>query len=310
MENQSQLTFQKLIGCQWPIAIMAMNKVSDVTLAVAAARAGILPSLSIFNYYISPNEIGLENVRSAIMEYNTLTNNAPLLVSVAVDTIINNDSFQMLVDCKVKVLEILFDAPDEIEITDARIEKRNARIAELKQHGIILFAKALNVMDVEDAKLDGIILKGPDAAGRVIDDGDSLIERIKKCKKVYPQLHIIASGGIGTSAQIQECIDAGAIAVGLGTVFAASEECAISLETKLKMVGATAEDIAKLKNGARQHALIFKEIAADVNNNTRGLMAGIKNPTVGHVFAGKGIEHIKSIRPVQEIVNDLTKDLV
>jgi hypothetical protein len=38
-------------------------------------------------------------------------------------------------------------------------------------------------------------------------------------------------------------------------------------------------------------------------------LAGIKNPVTGHVFAGKGIGHIINIVPVQDIVNELTKDL-
>ena len=75
------------------------------------------------------------------------------------------------------------------------------------------------------------------------------------------------------------------------------------------MIESTATDIAKLKNGAKQNALIFKELSKDVDNNTRGLMSGIANPVDGHVFAGKGIEHIDSIKSVEEIVNTLTKDL-
>lgn len=310
MNNQ---TFKDIVGVKWPIAVMAMNGVSDVKLAVACAKAGILPSLTIFNYYIAPNTLGLSKIQNALDEFNALTNNAPLLLSVAVDTIINDSVFQLLLDCKVKVLEVIFDAPDEVTQSDERDKKRDERIAVLKSHGVILFTKALDVGDVENLNIDGIILKGPDAAGRtrnLENSGGSLVDRIKICKELYPQLHIIASGGVGTSAQIQECLDAGAVAVGLGTIFAAAEECAISTETKLKMVGATANDVTRLKKGAKQNALIFKEVDTDVNNNTRGLMAGIKSPNSGHVFAGKGIEHIKSIRPVQEIVNDLTKDLV
>lgn len=286
-----------------------MNRVSDVKLAVAGARAGILPSLSIFNYYVAPGQLGLDKFRQAVDEYNTLTDSASLLVSVAVDTIINDDSFKLLVDCQIKVLEIVFDAPNEVEITDERIAKRNARLAELRANNVLVLCKALNLEDIEETLVDGVILKGPDAAGRVIDDGTSLIARIKKCKELHPHLYIIASGGIGTSAQIQECIDAGAFGVGLGTIFAAAEESSISNETKLKMIAASADDIGKLKNGAKQHALIFSELHKDVNNNTHGLLAGIKNPVTGHVFAGKGIGHIINIVPVQDIVNELTKDL-
>lgn len=302
-------TFTGIFNCKYPIVVMAMNRVSDVKLAVACATAGILPSLSIFNYYTGPGQLGIEKFRLAVEEYNTLTSSAPLLVSVAVDTIIDDDSFKLLVDCQIKVLEIVFDAPGEIEITDARNAKRNSRIAKLRANGVLVLSKALDVNDVEETLVDGVILKGPDAAGRVVANGTSLIDRIKKCKQLYPNLHIIASGGVGTSKQIQECIDAGAIGVGLGTIFAASVESSISLETKLKMVDANENDIKKLKNGAKQHALVFKELHKDVNNNTHGLAAGIKSPDSGHVFAGKGITQITAVKPVKDIVDDLTTAL-
>ena len=299
-------TFTGIFNCKYPIAVMAMNRVSDVKLAVACATVGILPSLSIFNYYTGPGQLDLEKFRLAVAEFNALTASAPLLVSVSVDTIVNDDSFKLLIDCQIKILEIVFDSPNEIEITDVRIAKRNTRITELRANGVHVLSKALDVDDVEETLVDGIILKGPDAAGRVVDDGTSLIDRIKKCKEQYPHLYIIASGGIGTSAQIQECIDAGAIGVGLGTIFAAAEESSISLDTKLKMVAASSNDIGKLKNGARQHALIFSELHKDVNNNTHGLAAGIKNPESGHVFAGKGIAQITAVKSVKDIVDDLT----
>lgn len=301
-------TFKSLVGTAWPIAVMAMNKVSDVKLAVACSKAGILPSLSIFNYYDAPNSLSLDRVQNALIEFNRMTNNAPLLLSIGVDAIIDDGTFQVILDCKVKILEVIFDAPTEVSYSAERTAKRDLRINILKSHGVVLFSKALDVDDIENLNVDGVILKGPDAAGRTRNSG-TLIERIKKCKELYPQLHIIAAGGIGTSKQIQECLDAGAIAVGLGTIFAAANESAISTETKLKMIQATATDIDKLKNGAKQNALIFKELSKDVNNNTRGLMSGITNPVNGHVFAGKGIEHINSIKSVEEIVNILTKDL-
>jgi nitronate monooxygenase len=305
MSNQ---TFKSLLGTAWPIAAMAMNKVSDVQLAVACATAGILPSLSIFNYYTAPNELDLDRVQHALTEFNCMTNNAPLLLSIGVDAIIEDSTFQVLLNCKVKILEVIFDSPAEVTYSVERTAKRDARIDILRSCGVVLFSKALDIDDIENLNVDGIILKGPDGAGRT-RNSNTLIDRIKKCKELYPQLHIIAAGGIGTSAQIQECLDAGAIAVGLGTIFAAAIESAISTETKLKMIEATATDIAKLKNGAKQNALIFKELNQDVNNNTRGLMSGITNPVTGHVFAGAGIAHINSIKSVEEIVNILTKSL-
>jgi enoyl-[acyl-carrier protein] reductase II len=306
----SKPTFCNSVNIKWPIAIMAMNRVSDVNLAVAGANAGILPSLSIFNYYTGPGQLDVDKATAAIIEYNLKTNNAPLLLSIGVDTLVVDEAYNMLIVTNVKVVELLLDSPAENVITEKRNNIRNMRIAELRSRGVIVLQKALNIADIEEVEVDGFILKGPDAAGRVINDGDTLLDRIRKCKERYPEKYVVANGGVGNSAQLKECLEAGADAVGLGTIFAASAECSISTETKLKMVSATAQDVHALKGGAKQHALIFKELTKDVHNNTHGLTAGIKSPTVGHVFVGKGIEHINGIKPVQQIVDELTKDLI
>jgi len=303
-------TFKDVVGIQWPIAIMAMNRVSDVKLAVAGAQAGILPSLSIFNYYVVPATVDVQRARAAIDEFKTLSNNAPILLSISVDTLINDQSFELLLDTRVKVIELVLDSPAENTITEERNALRDSRIAQLRSLNVIVLQKALNVADIEEVDMDGFILKGPGGAGRVVEDGDNLIDRIKQCRALYPNKYIIANGGVGTPAQLKECLDAGADAVGLGTIFAAAEECAISTETKLKMVEATATDIKKLNRGAQQQALVFKELTKDVYNNTRGLAEGIRNPESGHVFAGSGIDSITAIKPVKQIVEELTKDIV
>ena len=311
MTISNRITFEQLIGCKYPIAIMAMNRVSDVKLAVAGANAGVLPSLSVFNYYTAPNVCSLTKLNAALNEFNTITNNAPLLLSVSVDSIIDNELFNCILSNNIKVIELIFDDPNEIKSTAERKAKVWNRLGELKQAGSLIFTKSLGLNDFDHAaggNIDGIILKGPLAAGRVTD-GLDLLESIAVIKSTHPDLHVIASGGIGNAAQIQECINAGAIGVGLGTIFAAASESSISTESKLKMVAATAVDIAKLKGGAKQNALIFDELPVDNYNNTHGLIAGTKNPNHGHIFAGSSIRYITEIATVEEIVKKLTTDL-
>ena len=310
MTISKRITFEQLIGCKHPIAIMAMNRVSDVKLAVAGATAGILPSLSVFNYYITSNTCDSVKLNEVLTEFNALTNNAPLLLSVSVDSIIDDTLFECINGHKIKVIEFIFDDPNEITSTPARRAKTWERLAELKLNGSLIFVKSLSLTDLpaNNTVVDGIILKGPLAAGRVLD-GLDLMDSISVIKSMHPHLHIIASGGIGNAAQVQACITAGAIGVGLGTIFAAAEESSISIESKLKMVAASADDISKLKNGAKQNALVFNEFQADNYNNTHGLREGIKNPSNGHIFAGNGIQNVTAILPVAQIVKNLTAEL-
>jgi hypothetical protein len=80
------------------------------------------------------------------------------------------------------------------------------------------------------------------------------------------------------------------------------------------MVSASSTDLSRLNNGNssnyNQSALVFEKIDASNDfNNTRGLMKGIVNPSSGHIFAGRGIDHITEILPASEVIQRLVKDL-
>jgi len=308
MTISKRITFEQLIGCLHPIAIMAMNRVSDVKLAIAGAAAGVLPSLSVFNYYTGPGVCNAIKLNDALVSFNVATNNAPLLFSIDVSNILKDEIFACLIDNKIKVVELVLDDSSESTITDDRLALTAQRVNNLRSNGSIVFAKSLGLEDLPTIEVDGIILKGPTAAGRVLN-GLSLLESIATIKAMHPELHIIASGGIGNSDQIQECLDAGAIGVGLGTIFAAAEECSISMETKLKMIEASANDITKLTGGAKQNALVFSELPNDVYNNTHGMAAGAKSPISGHIFAGSSIQYVNAIESVDQIVKRLASNL-
>jgi hypothetical protein len=60
---------------------------------------------------------------------------------------------------------------------------------------------------------------------------------------------------------------------------------------------------------AEQNALVFDPVPGDSHNNTISLVYGIRNPSKGLIFAGKGIDNITEILPVHDIVQKLVKDL-
>jgi CheY-like chemotaxis protein len=154
--------------------------------------------------------------------------------------------------------------------------------------------------------VDAIDVKGPDAAARVnTTTTTSLVDRIKQLKSANPHLHIIASGGMSSQQDVQACIDAGASAVALGTVFAMSEESSISVETKMKMIESTFSQVVNIGE-AQQNALVFTNEKDVDGNHTVGLELGIKSPVAGHVFVGKAIDSIDSIKTVETIVSELT----
>ena len=308
MWRYQMTNFADTFKCNYPIAAMAMNKVSDLKLAVAVRRAGGLPSLSIYNYYTAPEVVSAELLKADLEGYIQECGDACILMSTGVDQLLNDEIFDLLIKNQIAAIELILDTKYESRLSKDRDKKRDMRVAQLRESGTLVFVKALGHEDIIPG-IDGAVIKGPDGAGRGNEVGTTLRELFDQFKAQYPTIKIIVAGGIGTAAQVKEYIDSGAFAVGIGTLFAASQESKVSHETKLKMVSAGANDIKKLSNGAVQNALVFKEVEHDNFNNTRGLMAGIKNPESGHIFAGKGIEHVTGIKPVEQIVQELIKDL-
>ena len=58
-----------------------------------------------------------------------------------------------------------------------------------------------------------------------------------------------------------------------------------------------------------QLALVFTPIKSDGINNTHGLTKGVRTGSEGHLFIGRGVDQITKIISVNDIVQNLVKDL-
>ena len=275
------------------IIAMAMNQVSDIHLAIAVRQAGAIPSLSIFNYS------SIEGLEDDLFKYKTEFGDSKILLSVGVRQIANNRILDLMIDNQIELVELIPNDSNEIGVDDDIVE---TALVSLKNNNIKVFEKCLGV-STRYKNIYGIILKGNEGAGR---GKESLRKLFDIVVKNYP---VIVSGGIGTAEQIKYYIDRGAWAVGVGTLFAASVESKVSDETKLKMINASLSDIQNFKKGAKQNALIFKELVDDDYNHTIGISKGVKDPSQGHIFVGNSITQVTSIRRVSEIIKDLVSKL-
>lgn len=280
-----------------------MNGVSDVRLAIACYKAGILPSLICLKEELS----NLELIENTFQEYSTATNVGRLLVACDLETAMNQDFFSLLAKYRITFVEIL-----DCDIHNA--EQVYAISVMAKEHDITITPKLLSgyraVKRIYDTvgPIDCVTIKGPAGAGQGIDS-IILEDEIVKIKTAYPSITLIVSGGINTSADIKKMLDLGADYVSLGTVFCASEESKISTTAKNKIINASYSDVTRLETGAKQNALVFSKVEERNFNNTVGLYNGIRKGTIGHVYVGTGIDHIHKIEPVQTIVDRLVIDL-
>ena len=279
-----------MFNSSYPIVCSPMNGVSDLKLAIACAKAGIVPSLIPYTFK-SFNDF-FQAVNVVLKESNDIH------VAISFKDIINNA--ELIKSSGITHIEILDYIPSDITTANKNI------INELRSTGIKILLKVLlpHVIDQFIDIIDAVTVKGSEGAGRSAKD-IKLETIIFDVKQTYPGLYIIASGGIKNNNDIKSLLSLGASAVSIGTLFAVSEESPISKEIKDKLLKTTINDIQRLKNGARQRAVIFDVHAEDDFNNTDGLMSGLQTGSSGHIFIGNAIDSVNEMLSVQQIVDHL-----
>jgi NAD(P)H-dependent flavin oxidoreductase YrpB (nitropropane dioxygenase family) len=305
-------THQKHFNSVYPIICSGMNRVSDVKLALAVKQAGCYPSLVAFNHLV------LDPVtKQATIDASLLIEAMDTYCKAAGDSgFILGVSSALMLRWKNAMAAIYKYKPAYVELFDydgfANPEFYDI-IKKLQENDIKVLIKGLSaVVPLMDQNMcsavDGIVIKGPKAAGRVSHEDVDLIRDVKKLRAFRSDWVIIAQGGVHDSAGIRELLEAGADAVSMGTVFALSEESSVSLETKQKMLDASYADTVKIGT-ANQNGLLFTKTENDVENNTIGLARGVNTGVVGHVFAGAALDYITEIKPIKQIVEELTVGL-
>jgi len=278
-----------LFNSRYPIICTPMNFVSDAKLAVACNKAGIVPSL-----------VGSSNLEEQLKEFRDSCPNGDLILAVEPLRIQKHlmNHIKLYREYGVSHIQLL-------EFPDANILKSLNGMSNIK-----IIYKALHPMDLSkmESYCDAIDLKSPDAASRVRVTGQTTMERFLEQKAMNPNLPIIVTGGISTSAEIKMYLDAGAEAIGLGTMFALSKESRIHPDKKLEMIKKSFSDVTSIGKN-RMNGIVFSETEDTDNNHSLGLKLGRDTKDQGVIWAGKALNNITEIESVQTIVDRLTKDL-
>jgi hypothetical protein len=277
-----------------PIVLAGMNPVSDVNLAVACSNAGMTPTLCGFIYYRN-GALNNELFEAGLKEYVVRASNSSVIPSLDGKDMKNTQTLDILTKYNIKFVEL-------IEGVDQDSWPEIQKIC--KKSNITPIIKVLYHTEILDG-FEVIMLKGGEGAGRG-NKNMSLLETFETIKQLYPLIKIIVSGGIGTGAEVEQYIDRGAVAVAIGTLFAASEESSISLTAKQKIVDATIDNLVRLGK-AQQNALVFSPVNNDDFNNTKSIRLGIKSGTDGHVFLGQAVNQVNKIESVAQILFNLLK---
>jgi hypothetical protein len=270
-----------------------MNFVSDARLAIACNKAGIVPSL-----------VSNDKIKEQLKEFRDSCPDGDIILSsdlmLAIDIIGTDRMMKILKDYRVSHIQLLKILKDN----------ESSILEKIRDNGTKIIYKSQSPVDLPSdmAYIDAIDLKSPDAASRVVIDGRTTMERFLEQKAMNPDMPIIVTGGISTSEQIKIYLWAGAEAIGLGTIFALSEESRIHPDKKLEMIKKSFSDVKSIGVN-RMNGIVFSETPDTDNNHTDGLRLGRDTKDQGVIWAGKALDNINAIESVQTIVDRLTKGL-
>jgi NAD(P)H-dependent flavin oxidoreductase YrpB (nitropropane dioxygenase family) len=310
-----------LFNSRFPILSAPMNKVSNAELAIAVHNAGAFPSISAYNFRFN-GRIDYQKLRTELLKFKQKTNSSDLLLSIGADEMLTDEIISYYKEGLISHLELICESIklkgvllDSLQIE--YFQNLKNKIDPLKDQGIVIVFKSLTRFLIKElynnfknSLFDGYVIKGPDAAGSVVDVNKSrLLEHdITQLLLEYPDLKLIASGGIASPNDVKKFIELGVDSVAVGTILAMSTESIVSLETKNAVLERKNQSLDKFIN-SNQRAMIFSKIENDDYNHTASLVKGITSPLEGHIFLGMGITQVSEIKSVNEIIKILSKDL-
>lgn len=305
----------EMLGIEYPIIMAPMFLVSNTRMLIAAGNAGITGAIPALNFRTD------EEFRNAIREIRSNTK-GPIGVNIIANKS-NPKQVQHLKTCvemKVDYIITSLGSPEEI-------------IRQCKPAGIKVFCDVVDLKfakKIEQLGADAVIAVSSRAGGHAGDlPPEELIPLlVKNCN-----IPVISAGGVGTAEQLQKMLDLGACGVSVGSLFIASQESPVSDEYKQACIDYGAKDIVlstKIsgtpctvintpyvqKIGTKQNW--FERVMSRSKRLKKWIkmltfIKGMKaleksafKATYKTVWcAGPSIEHVKSIRPVREIVSDL-----
>lgn len=308
----------EILNIDFPVIMAPMFLVSNDKMIIEAVKSGITGAIPALNYRTT------DELRSAIKGIQAAVDGP-----FGINLIVNQSNFlykeQLKVCCEEKVAFIItsLGSPEET-------------IREAHKVGTKVFCDVTDLkyaQKVEALGADAVIAVNKEAGGHAgnIPMHELVPTLVKNCK-----IPVLSAGGIGTGQELKSVIELGAGGVSMGSIFIATTEAPVSEDYKQACVDYGAKDIVmttKLsgtpctviktpyveKTGTKQNWLerflnknkkIKKWIKAfTFFKGMKSLQKAAFSSTYKTVWcAGPSIEHVKSIRKVADIVEQLKQE--
>ncbi|MDH5366305.1 MAG: nitronate monooxygenase [Cyclobacteriaceae bacterium] len=313
---ETELT--KMLGIKYPIIMAPMFLVSNSAMLIAAAKAGITGAVPALNYRTDIEfRKAMDEIRSAtdgVFGVNLVVNKSNIRLKEQLKTCVEYEVDYIITSLgsPQKVIEACKNIKTKVfcDVTEENYAKK-----------------------VEQLGADAVIAVNAEAGGHAGKiSSDELIPLLKK--KV--SIPIISAGGVGTGEGLKEKIDFGACGISMGSPFIATEEADVSKEYKQAIIDFGADDIVMTTKISGSPCTVIntpyvQEIGTKQNwlesflNKNKRLkkyakmltfykgMKSLEKAAFGATYktlwcAGPSIEHVKSIQPVKDIVENLVKE--
>ena len=307
-----------MLGIDFPVIMAPMFLVSDENMIVEALRSGITGAIPALNYKSTDElRVAIRSIRAQV--------SGPF----GINLIVNKSNFYYK-----DQLSVCLEEKVDFIITSLGSPEETIRLAH--QQGVKVFCDVVDVklaIKVESMGADAVIAVNKEAGGHAgsISYQELIPALISACS-----IPVISAGGVGSGTEIRSMMNLGAAGVSMGSVFIASEEAPVSKEYKAACVNYGAKDIVmttKLsgtpctvintpyvqKVGTRQNWLerllnrnkrLKKWVKALVFvRGMKSLQKAAFSSTYKIVWcAGPSIEHVNSIRSINDIVDQLKKE--
>ena len=313
--DPKEAALSKMLGIDFPLIVAPMFLVSNKEMIIEATKAGVTGAIPALNYRT------VDELRKVIRELKTEASGP-----FGINLIVNKSNFlykeQLKVCCEEKIDFIItsLGSPEETI--------RQARLA-----GVKVFCDVVDVRfakKVEELGADALIAVNKEAGGHA---GPMSFKELLPLLKKECKIPVISAGGVGNGAEAKEMMEFGADGLSMGSVFIASTEAGVSDEYKQACVDYGKNDIVLTTKLSGTPCTVIKTPYVEkigtkqnwferlLNKNKRlkkwfkafTFMRGMKSlqkaafsTTYKTVWcAGPSIEHVKSIRPLGEIVASL-----
>jgi nitronate monooxygenase len=314
----TSVTLDKLLGIDYPIIVAPMFLISNTKMIKAALENGVTAAFPALNYRTD------RDLRSAIQEIKTFSNK-PFGVNLIVNKSNpkSKDQLKTLLELKVNYIITSLGNPKEV------IEK-------CRPIGIKVFCDVVDLnyaRKVEELGADGLIAVNNRAGGH---SGSLSPQALITLLKDNCSIPIISAGGIGRGQDLTNTMAWGASGASIGTIFIACEESDVVPEYKQAMIDYSEKDIVmttKLSGSALTviNTPYVQQLGTKANvlewilHHNKALkkytkmlialrgMKAVEKAAFGATYktvwcAGPAIEYVKRIRPIGEIIQELTKE--